>query len=56
VIDTMLRRGDRITDWIARVQADPLPALHSLATGLRRDLDAVIATTVTPHRTARRDP
>jgi transposase len=25
------------------VQADPLPALHSLAIGLRRDLDAVIA-------------
>jgi len=36
-------RGDRLTDWIARVQADPLPALHSLITGLRRDLDAVIA-------------
>ncbi len=25
------------------MQADPLPALHSLITGLRRDLDAVIA-------------
>jgi transposase len=36
-------RGDRLTDWITRVQADPLPALHSLITGLRRDLDAVIA-------------
>ena len=36
-------RGDRLTDWIARVQADPLPALRSLITGLRRDLDAVIA-------------
>ncbi len=36
-------RGDRLTDWIAHVQADPLPALHSLITGLRRDLDAVTA-------------
>ena len=38
-----LTRRDRLTDWIHRVQADPLPALHSLITGLRRDLDAVIA-------------
>jgi Transposase len=37
------RRGDRLTDWIHRVQADPLPALHSLITGIRRDLDAVVA-------------
>jgi transposase len=36
-------RGDRLTDWITRVQVDPLPALHSLITGLRRDLDAVTA-------------
>jgi len=36
-------RGDRLTEWIQRVQADPLPALHSLVTGLRRDIDAVIA-------------
>jgi len=36
-------RGERLTAWIARVQADPLPALHSLTIGLRRDLDAVIA-------------
>jgi transposase len=36
-------RGDRLADWSQRVQADPLPALHSLSTGLRRDLDAVVA-------------
>lgn len=36
-------RGDRLADWMQRVQADPLPALHSLVTGLRRDLDAVVA-------------
>jgi transposase len=37
------RRGDRLPDWMLRVHADNLPALHSLVTGLRRDLDAVIA-------------
>lgn len=37
------RRGDRLTDWINRVQSDPLPALHSLLNGLRRDIDAVTA-------------
>ena len=36
-------RGDRLPDWMHRVQADNLPALHSLVTGLRRDLDAVTA-------------
>ena len=36
-------RGDRLADWMQRVQADPLPAPHSLVTGLRRDLDAVVA-------------
>ncbi|MBK3562267.1 transposase [Streptomyces sp. MBT62] len=29
------------TDWIERVEADDLPALHTFATGLRRDLAAV---------------
>jgi hypothetical protein len=36
-------RGDRLPDWMQRVQADNLPALHSLVTGLRRDLDAATA-------------
>lgn len=36
-------RSDRLTGWIHRVRADPLPALHSLVTGFRRDLDAVVA-------------
>ena len=35
--------GDRLPDWMLRVQDDNLPALHSLVTGLRRDLDAVTA-------------
>ena len=33
--------GDRLPDWMRRVEADNLPALHSLVTGLRRDLAAV---------------
>jgi transposase len=37
------QRGDRLPDWMLRVQADNVPALHSLVTGLRRDLDAVTA-------------
>jgi hypothetical protein len=37
------RRGDRIHSWLQAVTQDNLPALHSLATGLRRDLDAIIA-------------
>jgi hypothetical protein len=36
-------RGERLPDWMRRVQADALPALHSLITGLRRDLAAVTA-------------
>ena len=37
------RRGDMLPDWMDRVLADDLPALHSLVTGLRRDQDAVAA-------------
>lgn len=37
------RRGDLLPDWMERVLADDLPALHSLVTGLRRDQDAVVA-------------
>jgi transposase len=29
-------------DWIARVEADPLPDLQSFTAGLKRDLDAVV--------------
>jgi transposase len=34
--------GDRLHDWIARVEADQLPDLHSFTSGLKRDLDAVV--------------
>lgn len=36
------RRGAEIEQWVGRVEADDLPALHSFAIGLRRDLAAVI--------------
>lgn len=35
--------GDRLPEWMQRVQADNLPHLHSLVIGLRRDIDAVTA-------------
>jgi transposase len=34
--------GDRLDDWIAAVEADDQPDLHSFARGLRRDHDAVL--------------
>ncbi|MFI0206890.1 MULTISPECIES: ISL3 family transposase [Streptomyces] len=37
------RHGHRLKDWIAQVQADSIPALRTFATGLERDLDAVVA-------------
>jgi transposase len=36
-------RGDRLEDWMRRVEADDLPALHSFLTGIKRDQDAVVA-------------
>jgi transposase len=41
-------RGEQLPDWMDRVLADNLPALHSLVTGLRRDQDAVTAGLSTP--------
>jgi len=35
-------RGDRLDDWMRRVQDDDLPALHSFVTGVKRDHDAVL--------------
>jgi hypothetical protein len=35
------RHGDRLDGWIAAVEADDLPGLHSFVTGLRRDQQAV---------------
>ena len=36
------RRGTELTTWLQNVDADDLPELHRLATGIRRDLTAVI--------------
>ncbi|MFH8701852.1 transposase [Streptomyces chartreusis] len=42
---TMLteRQGERLPDWLDAVRQDDLPSLHTLAAGIARDLDAVIA-------------
>ncbi len=36
------RHGDRLAAWIAAVEADDQPDLHSFTTGLKRDYDAVL--------------
>jgi transposase len=36
-------RSDLLPTWMDQVLADDLPALHSLVSGLRRDIDAVTA-------------
>jgi transposase len=36
-------RGDQLEEWMRRVEADDLPALHSFLTGIKRDQDAVVA-------------
>ena len=36
-------RGDRLHEWMDKVQADDLPAVHSFVIGLRRDQEAVVA-------------
>ncbi len=41
-------RGDELPDWMERVLADNLPALHSLVGSMRRDSDAVTAGLSTP--------
>jgi Transposase and inactivated derivatives len=36
------RHGERLTEWMAAVDTDDLPHLHSFTRGIRRDLQAVI--------------
>ena len=36
------RHGDRLDDWIAAVEADDQPDLHSFVRGIKRDYDAVL--------------
>jgi transposase len=35
------RHGERLDDWIAAVEADDQPDLHSFTLGIKRDHDAV---------------
>ncbi len=35
------RHGERLDDWIAQVETDDLPELHSFTNGVRRDYAAV---------------
>ncbi|MFE2270752.1 transposase [Streptomyces lavendulae] len=37
------RQGERLPDWLDAVRHDDLPSLHTLAAGIDRDRDAVIA-------------
>ncbi|MFE2095225.1 transposase, partial [Streptomyces sp. NPDC059460] len=37
------RQGERLPQWLDAVRRDDLPGLHTLAAGIDRDLDAVIA-------------
>ncbi|MYW15064.1 hypothetical protein GT039_05530 [Streptomyces sp. SID2955] len=37
------RQGERLPDWLTAVRQDDLPSLHTLAAGIDRDRDAVIA-------------
>ncbi|MEV5083225.1 transposase [Streptomyces sp. NPDC056159] len=37
------RQGQDLDQWIERVQADDLPALHGFVNGLGQDRDAVVA-------------
>ncbi|MEU7441567.1 ISL3 family transposase [Streptomyces sp. NPDC044780] len=37
------RQGERLQAWLDAVRQDDLPSLHTLAAGIDRDLDAVIA-------------
>ncbi|MEV8099489.1 transposase [Kitasatospora sp. NPDC085879] len=37
------RRGRKLKEWIATVQADQIPAVATFAAGLLQDLDAVVA-------------
>ncbi|MDX3525196.1 MULTISPECIES: transposase [Streptomyces] len=42
------RDGEQIAEWITAVRADDLPSLHTFASGLERDMDAVTAGLSTP--------
>ena len=43
------RHGERLEEWIAKVEADDQPDLHSFTTGLKRDHTAVVNGLTMPH-------
>ncbi|WKK24186.1 transposase [Streptomyces olivoreticuli] len=45
--------AEALTGWIARARDADLPFLHSFATGLERDRDAVNAALTLPHHNGR---
>ncbi|WP_405901430.1 transposase [Streptomyces sp. NBC_00727] len=42
------RQGERLPDWLVAVRQDDLPSLQTLAAGIDRDRDAVIAGLTVP--------
>jgi transposase len=42
------RQGERLPEWLDAVRQDDLPSLHTLAAGIDRDRDAVIASLTLP--------
>ncbi|WP_385617692.1 transposase [Streptomyces sp. P8-A8] len=42
------RQGQRLPEWLDAVRKDDLPSLHTLAAGIDRDRDAVIASLTLP--------
>jgi hypothetical protein len=46
-------RGERLEEWMAAVENDDLPALHSFVTGLRRDQNAITAGLTLPWNSGR---
>jgi transposase len=42
------RQGGCLPDWLDAVRQDDLPSLHTLAAGIDRDRDAVIASLTLP--------
>lgn len=42
------RQGERLPDWLNSVRQDDLPSLHTLAAGIDRDRDAVVADLTLP--------
>ena len=42
------RQGERLPGWLDAVRQDDLPSRHTLAAGLERDCEAVIASLTLP--------